>query len=222
MSRTAGGGQAQPPHRQGDEPRRGVAGDDARRGCASKGVILRGGGLDESPHVYRRLPDVLAAQQDTIEVLHTLRPLIVVMAGADEWIRTRTRFHWVPRSSARFRRVQFHEVPPGSVPRGSVPLPRFDKRRHMLLLSKRKRSTSGRRSNELASRIPRFARAQDAGARAATRVGGVGAAWADVGQGGAGASGLAVSGPAQAREAGLDSRKDGVPRKTIDAPSTTS
>ncbi len=48
-----------------------------------KGVVLRGGGLDESPHVYRRLPDVLAAQQRTIRVLHTLRPLIVVMAGAD-------------------------------------------------------------------------------------------------------------------------------------------
>jgi len=48
-----------------------------------KGVVLRGGGLDESPHVYRRLPDVIAAQKDTIEVLHTLRPLIVVMAGAD-------------------------------------------------------------------------------------------------------------------------------------------
>jgi tRNA-splicing ligase RtcB len=48
-----------------------------------KGVILRGGGLDESPHVYRRLPQVLAAQKGTIEVLHTLRPLIVVMAGAD-------------------------------------------------------------------------------------------------------------------------------------------
>jgi tRNA-splicing ligase RtcB len=50
-----------------------------------KGVILRGGGLDESPHVYRRLPGVLAAQGNTIEVLHTLRPLIVVMAGADEF-----------------------------------------------------------------------------------------------------------------------------------------
>lgn len=48
-----------------------------------KGVILRGGGLDESPHVYRRLPDVLAAQKGTIEVLHTLRPLVVVMAGDD-------------------------------------------------------------------------------------------------------------------------------------------
>jgi tRNA-splicing ligase RtcB len=49
-----------------------------------KGVILRGGGLDESPHVYRRLTNVLAAQEGTIEVLHTLEPLVVVMAGADE------------------------------------------------------------------------------------------------------------------------------------------
>ena len=48
-----------------------------------KGVVLRGGGLDESPHAYRRLPEVLAAQGGTIEVLHTLRPLVVVMAGAD-------------------------------------------------------------------------------------------------------------------------------------------
>ena len=51
----------------------------------TKGVILRGGGLDESPHAYRRLPDVLAAQGPTIEVAHTLRPLVVVMAGADEF-----------------------------------------------------------------------------------------------------------------------------------------
>jgi len=50
-----------------------------------KGVILRGGGLDESPHVYRRLPGVLASQGSTIEVLHTLRPLIVVMAGSDQF-----------------------------------------------------------------------------------------------------------------------------------------
>lgn len=49
-----------------------------------KGVVLRGGGLDESPHAYRRLPEVLEAQGATIEVLHVLRPLIVVMAGADE------------------------------------------------------------------------------------------------------------------------------------------
>jgi tRNA-splicing ligase RtcB len=34
--------------------------------------------------VYRRLPSVLAHQRETVAVLHTLRPLIVVMAGADE------------------------------------------------------------------------------------------------------------------------------------------
>lgn len=50
----------------------------------AKGVILRGGGVDESPHVYRRLPDVLAAQRGTVDVLHVLRPLIVVMAGDNE------------------------------------------------------------------------------------------------------------------------------------------
>jgi tRNA-splicing ligase RtcB len=50
-----------------------------------KGVILRGGGLDEAPHAYRRLPDVLSAQGETIEVLHTLTPVIVVMAGENEY-----------------------------------------------------------------------------------------------------------------------------------------
>lgn len=50
-----------------------------------EGVILRGGGLDESPHAYRRLTDVLAAQGDTVTVTNVLKPLIVVMAGASEY-----------------------------------------------------------------------------------------------------------------------------------------
>ncbi len=50
---------------------------------AGLGVILRGGGVDEAPQAYRRLPDVLAAQGSTIRVLHTLTPVIVVMAGPD-------------------------------------------------------------------------------------------------------------------------------------------
>ncbi len=49
-----------------------------------KGVIRRGGGVDESPHVYRRLTAVLKEQGDTIEVETRLRPLVVVMAGANE------------------------------------------------------------------------------------------------------------------------------------------
>ncbi len=50
---------------------------------AREGVQLRGGGLDESPHVYRRLSDVLAAHEGTLRILHTLRPLGVAMAGED-------------------------------------------------------------------------------------------------------------------------------------------
>lgn len=49
------------------------------------GVILKGGGLDESPHCYKRLPEVLAAQGDTVRVLHTFTPLGVAMAGANEF-----------------------------------------------------------------------------------------------------------------------------------------
>ena len=52
---------------------------------AEKGVVLRGGGLDESPHAYRRLPDVLQDQGPTIKILEVLTPLIVVMAGANEF-----------------------------------------------------------------------------------------------------------------------------------------
>jgi tRNA-splicing ligase RtcB len=62
-----------------------VTWDMLREWVGEKGVILRGGGLDESPHAYRRLPDVLAAQGDTVTVLHTLTPLIVVMAGEKEF-----------------------------------------------------------------------------------------------------------------------------------------
>ena len=45
------------------------------------GVELRGAGPDESPFVYRKLKDVLKAHEGTIEVLHTLKPIGVVMAG---------------------------------------------------------------------------------------------------------------------------------------------
>ena len=48
-------------------------------------VVLRGGGVDESPHCYKRLPEVLAAHGETIRVLHMLTPLGVAMAGANEF-----------------------------------------------------------------------------------------------------------------------------------------
>ncbi|MFL5523701.1 MAG: RtcB family protein [Gemmatimonadaceae bacterium] len=62
-----------------------VSWDMVNEWLGPKGIILRGGGLDEAPQAYRRLPEVLAAQGDTVRVLHTLRPLIVVMAGENEY-----------------------------------------------------------------------------------------------------------------------------------------
>ena len=48
-----------------------------------QGIVLLGGGADEAPEVYKRLPDVLAAHAGSMRVKHTLRPLGVAMAGRD-------------------------------------------------------------------------------------------------------------------------------------------
>ncbi len=48
-------------------------------------VELRGAGVDESPHCYKRLDEVLAAHSDSVKILHTLTPIGVAMAGADEF-----------------------------------------------------------------------------------------------------------------------------------------
>jgi tRNA-splicing ligase RtcB (3'-phosphate/5'-hydroxy nucleic acid ligase) len=86
MSRTEAGGKYRGWGRKRQLVRPGrVTPDMMRSWIDAKGVILRGGGLDESPHAYRRLPDVIGAQRGTVRVLHTLQPLVVVMAGADEF-----------------------------------------------------------------------------------------------------------------------------------------
>ena len=46
-----------------------------------QGIVLLGGGADEAPEVYKRLPDVLEAHAGSIRIKHTLRPLGVAMAG---------------------------------------------------------------------------------------------------------------------------------------------
>jgi tRNA-splicing ligase RtcB len=48
------------------------------------GVELRGAGVDESPHCYKRLNEVLAEHGDSVRVLHTLTPVDVTMAEANE------------------------------------------------------------------------------------------------------------------------------------------
>src|SRR5205823_12629721 len=68
MSRTAAAGKRNRRTGRVLTPGR-VSSDEMHAWLRAKGVILRGGGLDESPQVYRRLPEVLAAQEGTVEVL---------------------------------------------------------------------------------------------------------------------------------------------------------
>ncbi len=48
-----------------------------------RNVELRGADTDESPHCYKRLPEVLARHDKTIRIIHTLTPIGVAMAGPD-------------------------------------------------------------------------------------------------------------------------------------------
>ena len=48
---------------------------------AEQRVELRGAGTDESPHCYRRLPQVVEHHAPTLRILHTLAPIGVAMAG---------------------------------------------------------------------------------------------------------------------------------------------
>ena len=49
------------------------------------GVELRGAGTDESPHCYKRLPEVLKHHAASVRIVHTLKPLGVAMAGEREF-----------------------------------------------------------------------------------------------------------------------------------------
>jgi len=48
-----------------------------------EGIVLLGGGADEAPEAYKRLPDVLASHAGSVRVKHRLRPLGVAMASRD-------------------------------------------------------------------------------------------------------------------------------------------
>jgi tRNA-splicing ligase RtcB len=52
---------------------------------AEANVELRGAGVDESPHCYKRLNEVLTAHERSVKILHTLTPVGVAMAGANQW-----------------------------------------------------------------------------------------------------------------------------------------
>lgn len=44
-------------------------------------ILLRGGGADEAPGAYKRLPEVLEAHAGHVKILHQLKPIGVAMAG---------------------------------------------------------------------------------------------------------------------------------------------
>lgn len=59
--------------------------DQMRSKVASNGTLLYGAGADEAPECYRKLDNVLAYHTDSVSVEHRLTPVIVAMAGANEF-----------------------------------------------------------------------------------------------------------------------------------------
>lgn len=57
--------------------------DETKERAKELGIVLRGGGADESPQCYKDLREVLEYQGETIRVLHKLYPVAVAMAGAE-------------------------------------------------------------------------------------------------------------------------------------------
>jgi tRNA-splicing ligase RtcB len=72
--------------RTGKILRPGKVSEQMMRGwLARANVELRGAGLDESPDCYKRLGEVLAEHRKSVRILHTLTPLGVAMAQANEF-----------------------------------------------------------------------------------------------------------------------------------------
>ena len=84
MSRTAAKGKVD--RKTGEVLRPGLVSTEMMRDWVrDRGVELRGAGTDEAPQCYKRLPEVLGHHDQTIRVLHTLRPIGVAMAGEREF-----------------------------------------------------------------------------------------------------------------------------------------
>ena len=79
MSRTEASGRRRKGKRRGGKISRRMMID----WVTNQNIELRGAGTDESPHCYRRLPEVVNHHAPTLRVLHTLRPIGVAMAGTD-------------------------------------------------------------------------------------------------------------------------------------------
>jgi len=86
MSRTKAAGKFKGWGKNRHQVARGVVNfTQVKKDVKAAGIELRGAGADEAPEVYKRLTEVLEAHAGTIEIVHTLRPLIVCMAGENEY-----------------------------------------------------------------------------------------------------------------------------------------
>ncbi|HBG60483.1 MAG: RNA-splicing ligase RtcB [Omnitrophica WOR_2 bacterium GWF2_38_59] len=81
MSRTQAAGRYQKRKRVGGQ----ISRQMMDKWLKEKNVTLLGAGTDESPHCYKRLPEVLDCHDKTIKILHTLTPIGVAMASSDEF-----------------------------------------------------------------------------------------------------------------------------------------
>lgn len=84
MSRTAAAGKFKGWGRKRVRVSAGLIDEDAMRtDMKERGIHLFGSGADEAPACYKRLDQVLAHHEDSVQVEHRLTPIIVCMAGAD-------------------------------------------------------------------------------------------------------------------------------------------
>ena len=86
LSRTKAAGRRKWRKRKSTQVTEGVISREMMRKWVKKaGVELRGAGTDESPHCYKRLEEVLAYHENTIKIVHRLKPIGVAMAGENEF-----------------------------------------------------------------------------------------------------------------------------------------
>ena len=86
LSRTQAAGRRKWRKKKSTRPSEGMISKEMMHTWVKKaGVELRGAGTDESPHCYKRLEEVLGYHENTIKVVHKLKPIGVAMAGENEF-----------------------------------------------------------------------------------------------------------------------------------------
>jgi len=86
LSRTAAAGESKWIGGKKVRVSEGLVNEDAMRSKMSdKGILLFGAGADEAPECYKNIEEVLGFHSDSVAIKHRLTPVIVAMAGANEY-----------------------------------------------------------------------------------------------------------------------------------------